>query len=262
MIKRFQSYIDKEFCKYPASKELVDLKEELVGVLMEKYTEATKAGKGELDAYAEAISSMSDLREIYKDQMSALQFTVKEVVDKTKLIIVISMWYYVGLLLIFLGMTFLAKDSAVPIDWRPSDPDSLGYWLVFPFGAFAYVIGLMVYLNFNSKLSKRNFVKRLSMFVIPFMTALIIFFACGMFGGLWNPTWLVFIAATAVAIILDGYIANASKKGNIVRIGLGGLVLIVAVQLLLMKWWPNSWIIYVILAFFGLVGLSVVLTKK
>jgi hypothetical protein len=260
MIKRFQSFIDKEFSNYPASQELIDLKDELVGVLMEKYTESIEAGKDDIDAYSEAVSSMSDLKKTYKNQMSALQFTPKEVVNKGKILLVVSLWYFVGLTLIFLAVQMI--PSLLAVDWMPKYGTD-GHWVVFPLGAFAYVIGLMFYVSYNSKLSKRKVLKRLTLFVVPIMLSLIAFFSLGFWAKMWHPSWLVFIAAAAIAVILDGFYAGASKKGNIIRVWIGSFLFFITLQLFLMLTvWPSAWVLYIVAAFIALVYMSIVMVKK
>ena len=70
MIKRFRSFIDREFAGYPESKQLSDLKEELVSVLMDKYNDGLENGMNELDSYSKAIESLYISRSLLYDLFS------------------------------------------------------------------------------------------------------------------------------------------------------------------------------------------------
>lgn len=253
MIRRFKSFLDREFSGYPESQQLSDLKEELTAVLMDKYNEGLKEGLGELDAYSQAVNSMADLRVQYKEQMDALQFTKTEVVKKTGNLFVSSLWYFLGLTIVFLVLQLLVfKGQNKPV------------WLIWPFGALVYVIAFLLYVNFNAKLSKGNITKTLTIYGVSVISALIIFLALGFFADLWHPAWLMMLVGVAVACILNGVLTVSNKIAKIVLIAAGGILCAVIIHLGLLFIFKISegWLIYLLIAFGALAGLSFLLTKK
>ena len=259
MIKRFRSFIDREFAGYPESKQLSDLKEELVSVLMDKYNDGLENGMNELDSYSKAIESMSDLRAQYKDEMDALHFTKDEVVAKTINTFIVSILYFLGLTIVFLALQFTIGKKGEPA------------WLVWPLGAMIYVVSLFVMLNQNGKLSKSKLLKRGSIYGIGMALATLLYMVM-LFGHkvfpsmptLAHPGWLIFPFAVSCCLILSALLVEHKKAFKIVLLAIAAVLLVAFLQLFLMfvLHIPNSWLVYLVAVFAAFVALSIKVMEK
>lgn len=259
MIKRFKSFIDREFAGYPESNQLQELKEELVSVLMDKFNDGLENGMNELDAYSKAIESMSDLRDQYKDEMDALHFTKDEVVAKTVNTFIVSVLYFVGLAIVFLMLQFTVGKKGEPA------------WLVWPLGALSYVVCLFVMLSRNGKLSKSRIIKRGSIYGIGMTLATLIYMVF-LFGNLVydkipnlaHPGWLIFPFALSCCMILSAVLTKHGKTAKALLFGLSAVILVAFIQLLCMfvLHVANSWLIYLVAVFVALVFASIKVMNK
>lgn len=259
MIKRFRSFIDREFAGYPESKQLSDLKEELVSVLMDKYNDGLENGMNELDSYSKAIESMSDLRAQYKDEMDALHFTKDEVVAKTINTFIVSILYFLGLTIVFLVLQLTIGKKGEPA------------WLVWPLGAMIYVVSLFVMLNQNGKLSKSKLLKRGSIYGIGMSLATLLYMVM-LFGhkvfpsmpNLAHPGWLIFPFAVSCCLILSALLVEHKKAFKIVLLAIAAVLLVAFLQLFLMfvLHIPNSWLVYLVAVFAAFVALSIKVMEK
>jgi len=64
MISRIRNYITKAFEDVPKTKKSIDMQEELISNLIEKFNDQLKAGKSEEEAYTAVIAGIGDLSEL------------------------------------------------------------------------------------------------------------------------------------------------------------------------------------------------------
>ena len=64
MISRIRNYITKAFEDAPKTKKSIDMQEELISNLIEKFNDQLKAGKTEEEAYTAVIAGIGDLSEL------------------------------------------------------------------------------------------------------------------------------------------------------------------------------------------------------
>lgn len=64
MISKIRNYITKAFEDVPKTKKSVDMQEELISNLIEKFNDQLKAGKTEEEAYTSVIAGIGDLSEL------------------------------------------------------------------------------------------------------------------------------------------------------------------------------------------------------
>lgn len=64
MITKIRAYINQAFADVPKTKKSVELQEELIANLMEKFNDQLKEGKSEEEAYTAVIANIGDLSEL------------------------------------------------------------------------------------------------------------------------------------------------------------------------------------------------------
>jgi len=67
MVNRIRAYIEHEFEGIPQTKKVLELKEELLANLIEKYNDYLKNGKTEEEAYTAVISGIGDIYELIEE---------------------------------------------------------------------------------------------------------------------------------------------------------------------------------------------------
>ena len=80
MVNKIRAYIEHEFADVPESKKVIELKEELIANLIEKYNEQLLHGKTEEEAYNAVIAGLGDLSELVdsvrpRDVQGAVSYT-------------------------------------------------------------------------------------------------------------------------------------------------------------------------------------------
>lgn len=81
MENKIRNYVDHAFGEIPQTKKVLDLKEELVGNLIEKYNDYLLNGTSKEESYTLAISGIGDISELVESMREAdtfLQTSIKE----------------------------------------------------------------------------------------------------------------------------------------------------------------------------------------
>ena len=77
MQERLRKYVDSLFKDVPLTKSIVELKEEMIQNLYEKYQDLLKSGKTEETAFNNVISGIGDVSSLIYD----MDLTIKELSD-------------------------------------------------------------------------------------------------------------------------------------------------------------------------------------
>ena len=114
MENKLRKYINKKFKMYPKTKEIVEVREELYSIMLDKYNDCLQNGESPESSYQYAIEMMVD----YKDAIREVETGSSLSALKKKLInlAAISSFYFICLTLIYLFVSM----SAMPHIFTPS----------------------------------------------------------------------------------------------------------------------------------------------
>jgi len=178
----------------PKTKEVAELKANLIDNLEDKYQELVKAGMNDNEAFAKVVDEFGDAKEIFAqfkiDQSSPIQ-PVDMVKRKTYgLVLSIAVALYIcSAAFVVVGNEFFHLNNGLMV---------AGFLIIIGFAT-----GLIIYNNFANKQPKSleatmddrsPKARRLSDIssTIIMSSATIIFLVAGAVYGAWHPTWVVF----------------------------------------------------------------------
>jgi predicted ATP-dependent protease len=209
MIERLREYIDELFAQAPPTKKTVEIKEEILQNLNEKYNDLRAEGKSEEAAYNIAVASIGDISELIgelKRNSAANDQSIDEtqrLKEKQRGAILVS------------GAIMLYILSVIPIFILQN---TIGLVLMFVFVAVA--TGMLIYNGMTrtqgrkqeetiaaefkqwreTNQSRKTVYRSITSSLWAF--AVVIYFLVSFWTGGWNLTWLIFLVAIAVNNII------------------------------------------------------------
>lgn len=212
MKEKVTKYVDHLFGEIQSSQQISELKEEIIGNLIEKIIDLMVSGKSEEEAFKDAVASIGDISELMDSLEAptekgnedckndnnredvATDKKLKEPTKKEKNSMIFMSTLSSALWIFAFALFFIIGFSA---GWKYS-------WLVF---IFALAIQLLVVAFFwkittHSKGNYEELLKILS--VALWVLSFGLFFVVG-FSWAWKYSWLVFIFAIVVQLLLVTY---------------------------------------------------------
>ncbi|HOJ09213.1 MAG TPA: permease prefix domain 1-containing protein [Clostridiales bacterium] len=212
MINKIRAYIDHAFEGIPQTKKVLELKEELVGNLIEKYNDYLKNGKAEDEAYTAAISGIGDISELVESMRDVDPFAQPSTKERSRHALFISIAVAIYIISVFM----------VPIYTINFGKPVTGIFIMFLFIAIA--TGLIIYSNMTYK----NYIKMDDSLVEDFKAyrassnkqraafnsfksafwsiTVAVYFLISFIYGIWGYSWVIFIIAGAIEKIVAGII--------------------------------------------------------
>lgn len=210
MVNRIRAYIDHEFEGVPQTKKVWELKEELLGNLIEKYNDHLKNGKSEEEAYTAVISGIGDISELVenlREPYPLAPYTEKENRKRALLVSIAVGIYIISIIMV----PVFAVNFGDPLT---------GVFVMFLFVAVA--TGLLVYNN----MTRKNYMKSDDSLVEDFKAyrvnndrnrtaynsfksalwtlTVAIYLLVSFIYGIWLYSWIIFIIAGAIEEIVKG----------------------------------------------------------
>ena len=212
MIDKLREYIDQLFAEAPPTKKAVEVKEEILQNLREKYNDLIADGKGEEAAFNIAVASIGDISELITELKGAdelraeYQLDPKRRQDKQRSAAFVS----VAVMLYILCVIPLFIFQSV-----------VGLILMFIFVALA--TALLIYNGMTKSTYKvyddtiaeefkqwrtngndrRAAIKSISSAL--WAVALVVYFLVSFSTGAWHLTWLIFVIAGAVNGVIKAF---------------------------------------------------------
>ncbi len=220
MINKIRAYIDHAFKDAPQTKKMEELKEELLGNLIEKYNDHLKNGKNEDEAYTAAISGIGDISELVdnlREPFPLMPETAKER-HRSALMVAIAVALYI-----------LSAFMVPLFSIRRGDP-VIGIFVMFCFIAVA--TGLLIYNGMTRKQYKKNDDSLVEdfkayrvnterektvyrMFTSAYWTLVVaVYLLVSFIFGIWAYSWIIFIIAKAIEKIVLGIIRLRGEKNE------------------------------------------------
>lgn len=247
MIKAFKKHLNLYFLFFPKTKKLKEFKEELLGVLMERYEDLVAGGMDKDRAYAKCIDSIED----YKDTIEHIAEQKSEdlTVAQRKLILMGSIVGFTIVLLLFfvLSINFGFNYS----------------WLTWIGGVVVSLIIFGFYFLRRAQRNSRFMLARLAIPIIVLLIAttvyLIVSFALK---TQWHMTWLAFVVVIPVWYMSDILyrIHHKVKKLNVFDWLIVSFTVTLCVYLLvsfITTRWSVTWVaflVWLVVASLGIFG--------
>jgi len=257
MQNKLRKYVNKKFRLYPKTKEIIEVREELYSIILDKFNDCVQSGKDEDRSYKEAIEMMSDYKEAVREVEtgSSLSALKKNLVS----IAAFSTFYFVLLTAVYLFVSMVVFDTFEHT------------WLIAVGGAFIYLVyfSMKAYQYatlFNLMVLTRCGIGLIYLCLIPFFYVFPSLYISVMgYPSIWGQSWMIVILILLLYIMTD-YIVYRKQISGIQR-GLhliaAGLLLTTVLYLaasLYFNLWSTAWILYVV--YLAVVSLAFFISEK
>lgn len=222
MNKRIETHVNALFANTSRDSHILDIKEELVANLNEKYDDLIKSGKNEAEAYALVISGIGDIDSLLKDMGQSPRYLPLEIEKNSQKR---SVFISIGVALYILSM--------IPLIWfsQVNEPE-LG--LVFLIIICALASGFVA---FGNSISKSKYIKTNNTFVEEYKEmvsinndrnklkgalsssmwslVLVLYFLISFFTNWWHITWIIFLVGACVQLLILFAFADPVKRNRL-----------------------------------------------
>ncbi len=216
MDDKLRRYIDGLFQDVPQTKNVVELKEEMLQNLIEKYMDLINEGKGEEAAFNIAVAGIGDINELVND-MNKTKNTADMAAHKQKAAMLTSvavMLYILSIvpILIFLGNPFYFLNGVI------------GFIVMITFATGILIYNGMTKPNYEmvedtmveefkawktNRANRRS--TRMSVSVALWSMILALYFIISFSSYAWHITWVIFVIGVAIEALIN--IFTSIKKG-------------------------------------------------
>lgn len=254
-INRIHKVIEKKFSYYPKTKEVLDLKEELLSIVLDKYNDLNEGT--EQQKYKECMTFM---KATYKQVLHDLEVESSKKILKDKILgfSIFGTFYFIVVSVIYIIVSQLIVHSYQKT-----------YFIVLAAAIFfSFLISFFIY-----KYSKQmKFEKMTRVFLgISFLTFGISLFTIPSLYlsiykniHIWHPAWLIIFVLCTIYLFLDNYIyPNLKPYARLIRNCLDLLMLFTTIYLIVSiftKLWPVTWLIFIL--YIGCVEINILLYFK
>lgn len=257
MEKKLRKFIDRKFFLYPKTEKIIEVREELYTIMLDRYRDCLESGLPREESYKNAIEMTQDYRNAVREVEtgSSLSAFKKNLVSTASF----STFYFLTLTTLYLLYSMVIRNSFEKT------------WLIPVGGSFVYLvfssINTFQYARlFNFRILKRWGVALIFATLVPlFYVFPSLYLATVMGKSVWGVSWLIVVAILFFYLIAD-FIVNKKHISAIERdlhLLAAGLVLTSLVYLFLsLKYgvWGKAWILYV--AYLAIVSLVFYLNEK
>ena len=219
MNKRIETHVNALFANKVEESHIVDIKEELLANLYEKYDDLVSSGKSENEAYALIISGIGDIDSLLKDIGQAPQYQPLEVEKNSqKRSVFISV-----------GVAFYILSIIPIILFNQIGSPAIG--VMFLILLCAVASGFVAYGN---SISKSRYSKANNTFVEEYKEkvsisnerskligalssslwslVIVLFFLISFLTSWWHISWLIFLVGACVQLLIIYAFANETKR--------------------------------------------------
>jgi len=257
MQNKLRKYINKKFRLYPKTKEILEVREELFSIILDKYNDCIQSGMDEERSFREAIEMMIDYKEAIREVEtgSSLSALKRNVIS----IAAFSTFYFVMLTAVYLFVSIVVFESFEHT------------WLIAVGGTFVYLVYFSVKAYQYATLFNLNVLARYGIGLIYFslIPAFYVFPSLYVsvmgYPSIWGQSWVIVILIVLLYILTD-YIVYRKQISGIQR-GLhliaAGLLLTTVLYLafsIYFELWSKAWILYVV--YLALVSLVFFISEK
>ncbi len=219
MNKKIKNYVEVLFSDIPKSKKALELKEEMLSNMNERFNDYTLDGKSENQAYSLVISNLGDIDEMLKEVMPTEEFSKRSDFYRTRN----AKWKAFAIMLYILSPAVLMGSDII------FNSGEMGLLVMFLLIAIA--TGIMVFISSStppefktndkdddsfdySVLKNPQDRQSLKLFISIFWSATtVIYFLVSFLTMDWHITWLIFVVAGIIeSIIKTSYALMKNKE--------------------------------------------------
>lgn len=249
--------INRKFSLYPKTDKIIEVREELFSIMLDKYKDCLDSGMTEEESYRAAADMMADYKDAIKEvetgsSLSALRKNLIGLATFTS-------FYFIAVTFIYLFVSLVVMKTFEKT------------WLIVVAGSFLYLLYLSVLFFGYARLFNFHVLKRVGIGLIFLSLVPIIYIFPSLYlrvvhdKNIWPFSWLV-VLPLGVLYLLTDYLDNKNRMSTLERnlkfIG-AGLLLTTSLYLSLSIWyqaWGSAWLIYVL--FLALLSLTFLSPKR
>lgn len=257
MERKLRKLVNRKFFLYPKTDMIIEVREELYTIMLDKYHDCLSSGMSQEDSYNNAVEMMADYRAAIKEVEtgSSLGALKKNLISTASF----SSFYFIALTFIYLFVSMVVLKTFEQT------------WLIVVGGAFVFllyssVIAFQYTRLFNFQTLSRWGIALIFFSLIPLLYVFPSLYISVMHGrSIWSISWpiLLFIA---FLYILSDYLVYRKRISSVERdlhLLAAGLVLTTILYVFISMWldlWSIAWIIYVF--YLALVSLAYYFSEK
>ncbi|MCQ4925555.1 hypothetical protein NE686_20840 [Tissierella carlieri] len=243
MEEKLKRYIDRKFLLYPKTKEILEVRDELYSIMLDKYNDCLNMGITQEESYKRATEMMVDYKEAIREvekgsSLGALKKTLVNIGSFTTFYFIILTFIY-----FFVSVIILKSFNKT--------------WLIVVGGSFIYLAYFSISLYEYAKLFSFKTLGRwgIAFIYISLIPLIYVFPSLYLFivysKNIWNRSWLIIIIIVFFYIITD-YIVNRKHISIVekdIRLFASGFILTTFLYLFIsMKFniWSIAWVLYVL----------------
>lgn len=257
MEKKLRKYIYRKFFLYPKTEKIIEVRDELYSIMLDKYRDSLNSGLTKEESYSKALEMTQDYRDAVKEVEtgSSLGAFKKNLVSTAAL----TTFFFLTLTAFYLFYSMIILKSFEKT------------WLIPVGGAFLYLV--LSTLNtfqyarlFNFQVFKRWGLALVFVSLVPLLYVFpSLYFAVVRSQSIWSYSWII-VLVIAFFYILADYLANKKHISTVERdlhfLGAGflfttALYLYLSYRYLL---WGSAWLLYVV--YLAIVSLAFYISEK
>lgn len=241
--KKIRKYINKKFVLYPKTNEIIELREELYSIMIDKYNDCLHTEMSVEESYKKAIEMMVDYKDAIREVETgnSLNALKKNLISTAS----ISSFYFITLTLIYFFVSMVVIKTFEKA------------WLIVVGGSFLYLIYFSVIAYKYVKLFNFKSLARWGLAIIYFNLIPILYVLPSLYlsvmysNSIWNRSWLIVIIIVFLYIMTDyiTYRKHISIIERGIRLLIAGLILTTFLYLSVSIWfhlWSIAWILYIV----------------
>lgn len=243
MEEKLKRYINRKFLLYPKTKEILEVRDELYSIMLDKYNDCLNMGITQEESYKRATEMMVDYKEAIREvekgsSLGALKKTLVNIGAFTTFYFIILTFIY-----FFVSVIILKSFNKT--------------WLIVVGGSFIYLVYFSISLYEYAKLFSFKALGRWGIAFIYISLIPLIYVFPSLYlsivysKNIWNCSWLIIIIIVFFYIITD-YIVNRKHISIVekdIRLFASGFILTTFLYLFIsmkFKIWSIAWVLYVL----------------
>lgn len=257
MQNKLRKYINKKFRLYPKTKEILEVREELFSIILDKYNDSVQSGMDEQSSYREAVEMMADYKAAVREVEtgSSLSALKRNFIS----IAAFSTFYFVMLVAVYLFVSMVVYKTFE------------NTWLIAVGGVFLYLVYFSIkayqYATlFNLGVLSRCGIGLIYLSLIPiFYIFPSLYISVMGYPPIWGQSWMIVLLVLLLYILTD-YIVYRNQISGLQRglhLTAAGLVFTTVIYLcasIYFHLWSTAWILYVV--FLAIVSLAVYIGER
>lgn len=243
MTGELRKYVNRKFLLYPKTEDILEVREELYSIALDRYEDCLQSGMSEDESYKRAIEVMGDFKEAIKEveRGSSLAVFKKNLMGA----ISFSSFYFTSLTLLYLLVSMIVVKTFEKT------------WLIAVGGAFVYLIYCSLSVYRYARLFSFRKMTRLGLLLIYLSLIPILYVFPSLYlsvmqsRSIWKYSWIIVLIIVFLWMVND-YILNRKyipKFQRDLHVLVSGLVLTTIIYLgVSMRFglWDIAWISYVV----------------